>query len=120
MAVELAQAHRSILTAVAVEEHLPHYAATVGETVEAKEQLDAYFGGVMSDAGRRAADRGVHLESRIRAGDAAQQILLAAQELEADLIVLGPRGHSVIRDYLLGTTTDRVSHHSPCSVLVVR
>lgn len=119
-AIELAQAHHSTLIAVGVEEHLPHYAATVGETEETKDQLDAYFSQVMDGARRLAVEQGVTLESTIRAGDAAHQILLAAQDIGADLIVLGPRGHSVIRDFLLGTTTDRVTHHSPCSVLVVR
>ncbi|MBI4498098.1 MAG: universal stress protein [Chloroflexi bacterium] len=119
-AVELARTHGASLHALGVEEHLPHYAATVGEVEEAKEEQDTFFGQVMAEAQRVAADHGVGLTTEVRAGNAAQQIVQAAREGNVDLVVLGARGHSIIRDFLLGTTTDRVTHHAPCSVLVVR
>lgn len=74
----------------------------------------------MDDARRVAAEHGVQLTTEVRVGNAAQQIVQAAREGGFDLVVLGAKGHSVIRDFLLGTTTDRVSHHAPCSVRVVR
>ena len=119
-AIELAGTHGATVHALGVEEHLPHYAATAGEVEEAKEEQDTFFGRVMEDARRVAQEHGVPLTTEVRAGNAAQQIVLAASEGSADLIVLGAKGHSVIRDFLLGTTTDRVTHHAPCSVLIVR
>ena len=44
---------------------------------------------------------------------------LSAEE-KADLIVLGSRGLSGIKAFLLGSVSDRVAHHAPCSVLIVR
>jgi nucleotide-binding universal stress UspA family protein len=120
LAIETARIHEATLHALGVEEKLPHHAATVGEVEEAKEELDTFFSQAMVEARRVVSEHGLDLTTEVRAGDAAQQILLAAREGGFDLIVLGAKGHSVIRDFLLGTTTDRVTHHAPCSVLIVR
>lgn len=119
-AIGLARAHGASLHALGVEEHLPHYAATVGEVEEAKEEQDTFFARVMDQARRAAQEHGVELTTEVRAGNAAQQIIQVARQGGFDLVVLGAKGHSIIRDFLLGSTTDRVSHHAPCSVLVVR
>lgn len=65
--------------------------------------------------------------------DGAKQALLAALALgktlqsdicardgNYDLIVMGHKGHSRLHEYLVGSTTDRVAHLAPCSVLIVR
>ena len=44
----------------------------------------------------------------------------AANELDVDLVVVGARGRSAVRRLLLGSTSDFVATHAPCSVLVVR
>ncbi len=119
-ALELGRLHAATLHALGVEERLPHFAATVGEVQEAKQELDSFFGQVMEVARAAAAQRGVELTTEMRAGNAAHQIVEVAREGQFDLIALGAKGHSRIRDFLLGTTSDRVSHHAPCSVLVVR
>jgi nucleotide-binding universal stress UspA family protein len=119
-AIQLARSHAAGLCALGVEEHLPHYAATVGEVEEARDEQDSFFGRVMDEARRAAAEHEVELNTEVRAGNAAQQIARAASDGEFDLIVMGAKGHSRIRYFLLGTTADRVSHHAPCSVLLVR
>jgi nucleotide-binding universal stress UspA family protein len=43
-----------------------------------------------------------------------------AEELRADLVVVGSHGHRGLRRALLGSTTEAVVRHAPCSVLVVR
>lgn len=53
-------------------------------------------------------------------GHAANEIIRFAEESKADLIVVGAKGHSLFSKILLGSTTDVVSTHAPCSVLVVR
>ena len=53
-------------------------------------------------------------------GHAADEIIRYAEEYNADLIVVGAKGHSMLTKILLGSTTDSVSTHAPCSVLVVR
>lgn len=54
-----------------------------------------------------------------RLGDAADVLLAVAEEIDADLIVVGNRGLTGVRRYLLGGVADRVAHHAPCSVHIV-
>lgn len=56
----------------------------------------------------------------LREGHAAHEILEAAQEIEADLIVLGCRGRGSIKRFLLGSVSHKVMQHAPCSVLISR
>jgi nucleotide-binding universal stress UspA family protein len=58
--------------------------------------------------------------SRLRSGAPHHEIALAAQELEADLIVISTHGRTGLGRFFLGGTTERVVRHAPCPVLVVR
>jgi nucleotide-binding universal stress UspA family protein len=53
-------------------------------------------------------------------GDAADAILNVAEEIKADLIVVGNKGMTGARRYFLGSVPNNVSHHAPCSVIIVR
>jgi nucleotide-binding universal stress UspA family protein len=55
-----------------------------------------------------------------RQGDAADAIIDVAEELKSDLIVVGNRGMTGAKRFLLGSIPNKVSHHAPCSVLIVR
>lgn len=52
--------------------------------------------------------------------DVAQEILDDAARYNSDLIILGDKGKSAIEKFLVGTVTNRVARHAPCSVWVVR
>lgn len=56
----------------------------------------------------------------LREGDPANEIVEAAEKEGFDLIVVGHRGLSPITAFLLGSVSNRVVTHAPCSVLVVR
>lgn len=118
-AIDLARLSGSSLSALAVEGPLPVYAATIGEVDEAKREKDAFFGRVAADAKRLAAEAGVEIEIQLRPGHAAELIVRHAEELGADLVVVGHKGH-FLQDYLLGSTADRVAHHARCPVLIVK
>jgi nucleotide-binding universal stress UspA family protein len=118
-ALELAEVTGAKLTALAVEGPLPAYAATVGEVEEVRREKDAFFEGLLAATRERAEVAGVELDLVLRAGHAAELIGRVAAEMDADLIVLGHRGHFV-RDHLLGSTADRVSEHATCPVMIVR
>jgi nucleotide-binding universal stress UspA family protein len=60
------------------------------------------------------------LKSVIRHGHRGETIVQVAHEENADLVVVGARGHSAVSRLLLGSTSDFVATHVPCSVLVVR
>jgi nucleotide-binding universal stress UspA family protein len=53
-------------------------------------------------------------------GHAAEQLLRLAEERRIDLIVLGTHGPNLLERLLIGSTSDKVLNHAPCSVLLVR
>jgi nucleotide-binding universal stress UspA family protein len=60
------------------------------------------------------------VETFARQGDAADAILDVAEEQRSDLIVVGNLGMTGAKRFLLGSVPNKVSHHAPCSVLIVR
>ena len=75
------------------------------------------------DAAAAAAAKGDGVEevtTHAREGDPADAILDVAEEVKADLIVVGNKGMTGARRFLLGSVPNKVSHHAPCSVIIVR
>jgi nucleotide-binding universal stress UspA family protein len=118
-ALELTRLTGAHLTALAIEGPLPAYAATIGEVEEVKRQKDQFFVGVAEDAREQAEAAGVPVEVEVRAGHAAELITRYAREHDADLVVVGHKGH-FLQDYVLGSTADRVAHHAHCPVMIVK
>ena len=75
---------------------------------------------LLSDAARTAEEAGVAVQTFQRQGDPADAILDVAEERDADLIVVGNKGMTGAKRFLLGSVPNRVSHHAPCSVLIIR
>ena len=76
---------------------------------------------LLDSARQEAHSAGVaEVETFARQGDAADAILDVAEEQRADLIVIGNRGMTGAKRFLLGSVPNKVSHHAPCSVLIVR
>jgi nucleotide-binding universal stress UspA family protein len=65
------------------------------------------------------AGSGVKVRTMMREGDPAEAILDAAEEEDADLIVVGNRGMRGAKRFLLGSVPNRVAHHASCNVLIV-
>lgn len=118
-ALELARVTQARVTALAVEGPLPAYAATVGEVDEVKREKDAFFSALLARVRGQAEAAGLEVEIELRAGHAAELIVRLADEIGADLVVLGHKGH-FLRDHLLGSTADRVSEHARCPVMIVK
>jgi nucleotide-binding universal stress UspA family protein len=74
---------------------------------------------VVRRAGQRLEEAGVTVHSIARLGEPADALLGVAEEMNADLLVVGNRGISGVRRYLLGSVADRVAHHAPCGVHIV-
>jgi nucleotide-binding universal stress UspA family protein len=75
---------------------------------------------VLDAAAAEAKGAGVEVQTHPVEGDPADAILNVAEEVKADLIVVGNKGMTGARRYLLGSVPNNVSHHAPCSVLIAR
>lgn len=60
------------------------------------------------------------VDTMVRSGSPADEIVRAADEVEADLIVVGGRGKGAVGAILMGSVAHRVLHHALCPVLVTR
>ncbi|MGZ4325698.1 MAG: universal stress protein, partial [Solirubrobacteraceae bacterium] len=52
--------------------------------------------------------------------DPADALIAVSEELGAELLVVGNKGMSGASRFLLGSVADKVAHHAPCSILIVR
>ncbi len=84
------------------------------------ESATEFYSKQFADLESTARERGVAVRQCIRVGHPAEQIILAAKEQQADLIVMGHRGKNILARWLLGSISKRVLSYAPCSVLIVR
>lgn len=66
------------------------------------------------------AEKDVEITTEVLFGSPESRIVETAEEINADLIIVGSHGYNSWERLLLGSVSDSVVHHAPCSVLVVR
>lgn len=79
---------------------------------ESQEMLERYR--------QEAFNQGVPTEADYQVGEPGQQICEIATDWGADLITIGRRGYTGLAEALLGSVSNHVVHHAPCSVLVIQ
>jgi nucleotide-binding universal stress UspA family protein len=84
--------------------------------INPREDVDA----TLREAADRVEEAGLKVRTYAREGDPADAILDVAEERGADLIVVGNKGMTGAKRFLLGSVPNKVSHHAPCSVLIIR
>jgi nucleotide-binding universal stress UspA family protein len=92
---------------------------TSGSTA-ASVNLSQVADSVLNRAAMHAEEKGVHAETHSREADPAEAILDVADEVNADLIVVGSRGLSGLRKYLLGSVSTKVASAAHCNVMIIR
>ncbi len=118
----LASAQLSIVSAYApvpqrrVEGEQQDVPADVQHQIGPREDVNLILEGAAVEA-RKA---GVEVQTHPIEADPADAILNVAEEMGADLIVVGNKGMTGARRFLLGSVPNNVSHHAPCSVIIVR
>jgi nucleotide-binding universal stress UspA family protein len=129
MAAELAQKYDAELVLATVARELSAAMTAELETYARQEHIDTPLGelasahaeSILSGAGLEAEANGAKkVSTRSSTGDPAEEIVALAKELEADLIVIGSRGHGRVAGLLLGSVAQKVLAHAACPVLVVR
>jgi nucleotide-binding universal stress UspA family protein len=83
-------------------------------------RADAALCQALADAAHPFRERGVEVALHARAGDPAEAIVSVAEEQRARLIIVGSRGMRGARRYLLGDVPNKVSHHAPCGVMILK
>jgi nucleotide-binding universal stress UspA family protein len=84
--------------------------------VNEREDVEA----TLKAAAEQVGEAGVDVETFSRQGDPADAILDVAEEQNADLIIVGNKGMTGAKRFLLGSVPNKVSHHAPCSVMIIR
>ena len=124
-AIELAKASGAKLDLVAafepvsagrLREERAELPGDVNYAVNAREDVNVALEGALG----MAKQQGIDAESYPREGDPADAILDVAEEKGADLIVVGNKGMTGAKRFLLGSVPNKVSHHAPCGVYIVR
>ena len=81
-------------------------------------QLRAAYAAFARERAEALSSAGISATWEQREGHAAAELLAAASEQHADCIVIGSRGHTGIRRFMLGSIARSVLFHAPCSVLI--
>jgi nucleotide-binding universal stress UspA family protein len=123
-AVDLADASDSELHVVhvgVVPSFLKSYPGTLGYYDKLYEQIEEESRELLrKQTWRVKAVGGTVAGTHLRMGEVALEIVALAEELGADLIVMGSRGLGGVRRALMGSVSDSVVRHAHCPVLVVR
>lgn len=91
--------------------------AEVSRVTEAAQKSGAK---ILQDGEQRISAPKVQVEKVVVEGHAVKEIVRVANEGKFDLIVIGARGISHVKEMLLGSVTDGVIHHAQCAVLVIK
>jgi nucleotide-binding universal stress UspA family protein len=97
----------------------PEFAEDV-ETEAIIENARSHFDREIVDLKARSSAVGIEPQAHIRVGHPAEQIIAAAEEWDADLIVTGHRGRGLFERWLLGSVSRLVIAYARCAVMVIR
>ena len=109
-----ATAHKAVDRAVEVATHTGAEVTilTVGKPDKA--------GRIAAAEAERVATDQVAIATKTDDGDAAQIILDEAEQGRYDLLVVGNKGMTGAGRFFLGSVPNKISHHAPCALLIVR
>ena len=79
-----------------------------------------YYSGQFNELKEKAQTIGIETDFEIRVGHPAEQIIVLANQLKTDAVVMGHRGESFLQKWLLGSVAKRVLSYAHCTVVIVR
>jgi nucleotide-binding universal stress UspA family protein len=102
----------SVATALIEAPHTEEYTDPTHDPGRARHDLE--------EAQRMLEAGGVKVDPILATGNPAAEIIRAAEERDARLIVVGSRGQHAFERFLVGSIAERLVRHAPCDVLIVR
>jgi len=96
------------------------YGGDSAATFELIDELRAKGSELLEQCKKQALQSSVQVETVLEQGDYAHEIIEVAKRKDCELIIMGSRGMSPIKELLLGSVTLKVMHHASCPVMVVR
>jgi nucleotide-binding universal stress UspA family protein len=119
-AISMAKKFEAELHCVSDKERPSHFAETVGEVMEEREETEKFFQRVCSESVNQAREAGLELKCEVRAGHEVETIIRLTRDGHFDLLVVGFMGHSRVFDRIWGGTSQNLTRLAPCSVLLVK
>jgi nucleotide-binding universal stress UspA family protein len=119
LALAIAKQNNSELHMVSVEE-IDYVPEQIEEVREEAGSAARRFHSVLLRARKMAEDAQVVLHTHVVAGHPVRTVVNLAAELNAELLVIGARGHSALYERLVGSRADRIMQLAHCPVLVVK
>jgi len=97
----------------------PKAAELEGEVDAALRETNGLLAKAVSWGKQQAKQVEVNCTFKKQIGHPAELLTRVAEEGGFDLMVIGRRGHSPVKHWLIGSTTDRIVDHAPCAVLII-
>ncbi len=117
-AIYLARQYHSTITGLYV---VPMVIPNKNEPISSMEKLFLNkAANIMRRAKIKAAKSGILFKDKIMYGDCEVEIVRYAKKHNFEMIVIGSRGQSEVKEYFLGSTSNYVLHKSPMPVLIVK
>jgi nucleotide-binding universal stress UspA family protein len=67
----------------------------------------------------RARQKDIELETEVVVGHPAEQIIHKAETMQASVIVMGKRSHTILHRWMIGSNSERVLRYAHCPVMIV-
>ena len=100
--------------------NLPDAETAITNVEMLRRNLTAYGEKFLGVLAASAKEKGLKVNTAIREGDVHDEILAAAEEAKAELIIMGTHGRRGLNRLLLGSVAESVARRARCAVLLVR
>lgn len=96
------------------------YGGDSATTFELIDELRENGAKILEQCKKQALQNNIQIETILEQGDYASEIIEIGKRLDCDLIILGSRGMSPLKELMLGSVSYKVMHHASCPVMIVR
>lgn len=100
--------------------NIPEFVNSKDEVDEALNAAKLYYGKILGNARKLANEKGIKIFTEVILGHPVDSVIRFAEKHECDLIVVGEKGTSGVKRYIIGNVAENIARHAKCSVLIVK